>query len=152
MVGGRLKVRIHLTLPLAVGLTLLVPGDLWLRYLLLLATLLLHELGHAGAALLLGGNESRISIWPVFGRAEVEAFPDRRSAWVALSAPAANLLCAGLLLGAGGGATLSLGTAPLLDLAFTANLLMGVGNLLPFPPVDGGRALVALRRSMDVAP
>jgi stage IV sporulation protein FB len=141
---GRLTVRLHLLLPLAVALAFLVPGDLWLRYLLLLATLLVHELAHAVTALGLGGGRALVRVWPVFGRADVERFPDRRAALVALSAPALNLLCAGVLYLAGGRPTLALGSAPLLDFAHTVNLLMGLGNLLPVMPVDGGRALLAL--------
>ncbi len=142
---GRLGLRLHLLLPLAVGALCLAPGDLWLRYLLLLLTLLVHEVAHALTALGLGRGRAVVSLWPWFGRADVETFGDRRTALVALSAPAANLVCAGALLLAGGRPTAALGAAPLLDLAFTANLAMGLVNLLPIPPVDGGRALVALR-------
>jgi len=142
---GRLALRFHLLLPLAVGAICMVPGDLWLRYLLLLQALLLHELAHALTALGLGHGRAVVSMWPLFGRADVETFGDRRTALVALSAPAANLVCAGVLFLLGGRPTLALGSAPLLDLAQTAHLLMGLANLLPIPPVDGGRALVALR-------
>lgn len=142
---GRLGMRFHLLLPLVVGGLCLLSGDLWLRYLLLLSTLLVHELAHALTALGLGRGRAIVSVWPFFGRADVETFRDRRAALVALSAPAANLVCAGVALLAGGRPTLALGSAPLLDLVQTAHLLMGVVNLLPVPPVDGGRALVALR-------
>jgi stage IV sporulation protein FB len=142
---GRLGLRFHLFLPLAVGALCLVSGDLWLRYILLLLTLFVHELAHALAALSLGRGRALVSMWPYFGRADVERFGDRRTALVALSGPAANLVCAGALFLAGGRPTVALGTAPLLDLAQTAHLLMGLINLLPIPPVDGGRALVALR-------
>ena len=123
----------------------MVPGDLWLRYLLLLSTLVVHELAHALTALGLGRGRAVVEMWPLFGRADVETFGDRRAALVALSAPAANLVCAGALVLLGGRPTLALGSAPLLDLIQTAHLLMGLVNLLPIPPVDGGRALVALR-------
>jgi Zn-dependent protease len=142
---GRLGLRFHLFLPLVVGGLCLVSGDLWLRYILLLSTLLVHELAHALTALGLGHQRAVVSMWPLFGRADVETFPDRRAALVALSAPAANLVCAGAAYLAGGRPTLALGSAPLLDLVQTAHLLMGLVNLLPVPPVDGGRALVALR-------
>ncbi|MHC4133440.1 MAG: hypothetical protein ACYS0K_00505 [Planctomycetota bacterium] len=142
---GRLGLRFHLLLPVAVGVFYLLPGDLWLRYLVLLLTLLVHELAHALAALGLGRGRAVVSMWPFFGRADVETFGDWRTALVALSAPAANLVCAGALFLAGGRPTLALGAAPLLDFTFTAHLLMGLVNLLPIPPVDGGRALVALR-------
>jgi hypothetical protein len=142
---GRLGLRFHLLLPLVVGGLCLLSGDLWLRYILLLSTLLVHELAHALTAVGLGHQRAVVSLWPYFGRADVEKFPDRRAALVALSAPAANLICAGAAFLAGGRPTLALGSAPLLDLLQTAHLLMGLVNLLPIPPVDGGRALVALR-------
>jgi Zn-dependent protease len=142
---GRLVLRFHLLLPVVVGAICMVPGDLWLRYLLLLSTLLLHELAHALTALGLGHGRAVVSLWPLFGRADVETFRDRRAALVALSAPLLNLVCAGVFFHLGGRPTLALGSAPLLDLIQTAHLLMGLFNLLPIPRVDGGRALVALR-------
>lgn len=143
---GRLRVRLHLLLPVAAGALALLGGDLWLRYLLLLGVLTWHELGHAAAALALGRGAPVVSIWPWFGRADVETFPDRRQAWAALAGPAANLAAAGLLALLGAEPTLALGRAPLLDTFQSAHLLMGVGNLLPVRPADGGRALAALRR------
>jgi len=142
---GRLGLRFHLALPVAVGAFCMLSGDLWVRYLLLLSTLLVHELTHALAALGLGHGRAVVSMWPHFGRADVELFGDRRTALVALSAPAVNLVCAGALFLAGGRPTLVLGAAPLLDFAHTAHLAFGLVNLLPIPPIDGGRALVALR-------
>lgn len=142
---GRLGLRFHVLLPVVAAAFFLLPGDLWLRYLLLLSTLLVHESAHALAALGLGRGRAVVSLWPFFGRADVETFGDRRTALVALSAPAVNLACAGALFIAGGRLTLALGAAPLLDFTFTAHLLMGLVNLVPIPPIDGGRALVALR-------
>jgi len=144
--SGRLTVRLHLLVPAAVVLCYALGRDIWLRYLLLLATLLLHELVHALASLALRGRRAVVRIWPVFGRADVDAFPDRREAWTALAAPLANLAVAASCLLAGGGWNLALGRAPLPDLLFTANLLMGIGDLLPLPFLDGGRALRALAR------
>lgn len=144
---GRLTLRLHVLLPVAVAaLWLLFGGDLSLRYLLLLATLLVHEFGHAAAALALGSRQVRVRVWPVFGRADVETFPDRRLAWVALSGPALNLLLAAALLAGGARFGLHLRHAPLLDFLLTVNLLMGLGNLLPVPGLDGGRALAAILR------
>jgi stage IV sporulation protein FB len=139
------RVQLSLLLPVVVALIALYGRDLWLRYLLLLSVLLLHETAHALASLALGARRANVQIWPWFGRAEVESFPDRREALVALAAPVANLVLAGALWLAGSGLTLAPGRAPLPDLLLTANLLMGVGNLLPLRPVDGGRALHALR-------
>ncbi len=140
-----LYLRIHRGLILiAAGLAAL-GGDLWGRYLLLLAVLFLHELAHALTGLALGGHRAIVTIWPWGGVAHVPRFSDRRGAAVALAGPASNLAAAGILALLGPSLTLDLGAAPLLDLLFTANLLMGCGNLIPLPPLDGGRAIRFLR-------
>jgi Zn-dependent protease len=113
----------------------------------LLGGWLRHELGHAVSSLALGADRAEVRILPVFGRAFVVNFRDRREAWIALAGPALNLLCAGFVLLLGGRFDLHLRGAPLVDFLFTINLLMGVGNLVPVRPLDGGRALAALARS-----
>lgn len=143
---GRLSVRIHLGVPLLAAGLAAARHDLWLRYLLLLGVLLLHELAHAAVSLALGGHRAVVRLWPVFGRADVAAFEDRREALAAAAGPAANLAAAAVFLLLGGRLTLALGRAPLLDLLATANLLMGAGNLLPLPFCDGGRVLRAIRQ------
>jgi len=151
---GRLTIRLNLFLALAAGAIWAWRPGLAARYLVLLATLVLHEMGHALVSLALRGSRARVSISPVFGWAEVERFGDRREAIVAAAGPATNLLLAGILGLAGAGLDFDLGRAALKDLALTANLLMGVGNLIPLPPTDGGRILRALRlpRAKDPEP
>lgn len=140
----RCRLRIHLLLPVAVAVAF-AAGNLGWRYLILLGTLVLHEFGHAVAGLLAGGRRTVVSLWPWRGRADVERFGGAREAAVALAGPAANLLLAGVLALLGGALNLRLGRAPLLDLAFTASFLMGVLNLVPVRPADGGVALAAWR-------
>ncbi|MHC4932673.1 MAG: M50 family metallopeptidase [Planctomycetota bacterium] len=140
---GRLLIRLHLLIPVAAAVLWLVSPDVGARYLLLLAVLLLHEMGHALTSLLLGASRAEVRILPAFGWALVERFPDRREGWAALAGPSANLLAAAGLALFGAGFDLQLGRAPLPDFLFTVNLLMGAGNLLPIKPLDGGRALAA---------
>ena len=151
--AGRFEFRIQLLVPVAAAaFALLLPrSDLWLRYLLILSVLVFHECAHAVTALLLGARRAIVCIWVCFGLAYVDRFGDRREAWVALAGPAANLVAAAALALAGGRPTLALGSAPILDLLLAANLLMGAGNLIPVFPIDGGRALRALRRRPDAA-
>jgi len=138
---GHLTLRIHFALALIAGGLALLSPNLALRYLLLVGTLLLHELAHAIVALRVGGEEATVSLWPWGGVAHVPEFADKREAAVALAGPAANLLLASALALAGGRFNVWLGDCPLRDFGFTANLIMGIGNLLPLSFVDGGRAL-----------
>ena len=147
---ARSRWRLHTGVFLLAAI-LIVPGrDLWLRYLLLLATVLLHESGHALVALALGSRRVEVKLWPIFARAEVEDFQDRREAWIALAGPLSNLACAGVVAAMGGRWDLSLARAQIPDFLFTVNLLMGIGNLLPVPPADGGRVLRSLKRPRAV--
>ena len=116
--------------------------------------------------------------WP-FGFASTPYDPfwsrryPRRAAWMSLAGPAANLLlvvAAGLLLRFG----LSLGylevpryfsftrvmtgtagywasAAVLLSMLFVLNLILGVFNLLPVPPLDGSGAVLLFLRQDQVA-
>ena len=143
---ARSRWRFHVLVPLVAAAMALFPRDLWGRYLLLVATVLIHESGHALTALALGSKRVEVSVWPVFARASVEHFPDRREAWIAAAGPGVNLLAAALFFGLGGSWDLRLARAPLLDFMATVNLIMGVGNLLPVMPADGGRMIRALRR------
>jgi Zn-dependent protease len=142
----RSKWRFHVLVPLFAAAMALFGRDLWVRYLLLVATVLIHESGHALTALCLGSKRVEVSVWPVFARANVEHFPDRREAWIAAAGPAVNLAAAALFFALGGSWDLQLARAPLLDFMATVNLIMGAGNLLPVVPADGGRMIRALRR------
>ena len=140
---GRLTVRLHATIPLVAAVTVYWAPGIGVRYMLLLAVLLLHELGHALVSLALGGARAVVSLSPAFGWADVVAFHDRREGWTALAGPAFNLTVAGALALAGAGLDWSLGSAAPTDFLLTVSLVMGVGNLIPVKPADGGRAFSA---------
>jgi Zn-dependent protease len=75
--------------------------------------------------------------------------PKRDMFWVAGAGPAANFAMAiawGLLLkaSAGGGALASNGLAEMADAGVQINLMLMALNLLPIPPLDGGRIAVSL--------
>lgn len=105
---------------------------------------LLHELGHAVAARAYGVRVERISLWFLGGVAQFEQMPRQRlsEAVVALAGPAVSFLLAALCW-------LSLLFIPpdLTPLRFillyltSMNLLLGLFNLLPALPLDGGRVL-----------
>jgi Zn-dependent protease len=112
----------------------------------------LHELGHAAAARYFGIRTPRILLLPIGGMAEMESIPrrPREEIIIALAGPAVNYLIIGLLLivvrfphGLNWDyfemSAMGLGRYLIL-----ANLVMGVFNLLPAFPMDGGRVLRAL--------
>jgi membrane-associated protease RseP (regulator of RpoE activity) len=122
---------------------------------------LLHEMAHAWASALCGHPPRRVSVgfgpllWrrglvelrmlPLGGYCETDVFArgtPARQAFVAAAGPVANLLAAVLLA-----------FAPL-PVRHAAWLSMGmcVANLLPFPPMDGGRVLVAVLLALGCAP
>lgn len=102
-----------------------------------LAACALHELGHYAAIHLLGGRVSRLNITCVGAEMVLSArFPlgPARELAAALAGPAVNLLCAGLCAGLGERWYCFAGI----------HLALGLFNLLPVGPLDGGRALGCL--------
>jgi len=114
-------------------------GSVWtvgLLLLLLAVSLLIHELAHALVARALGLRVLDITIWPLGGMARMEGLTlhPGREAPVAAAGPLANLILAGLCV---------LLPGPLGDAAVWMNLVLGLGNLIPAFPLDGGRLLRA---------
>lgn len=116
--------------------------------LIMFVTVLIHELAHALAAMSFGWhvNEITLNFWggatmyqhSSSGRAQTPL----RSLVVAIVGPISNLLIAGIawvllqvLLDPGGTTTV------LLNVTVWTNLLIGVFNLLPGHPLDGGRVV-----------
>ena len=99
----------------------------------------LHELGHALAAKGFGIHTRSITLHPLGGLATLDRAPNTptEEVMVALAGPAVNVLLAGLSVG--------LWAAGLPDAAWLAfiNVGMGLFNLLPAFPMDGGRVLRA---------
>jgi Zn-dependent protease/CBS domain-containing protein len=138
------------TLPAAVGG--LQVADYWLLAVVLgalfYASLLVHELSHAALARRAGVDVESITLWLFGGVARLrgEAASPRQEAGIAVAGPVASLalgvgvLVAAALLPAGGLAgAIGAGVAWLAAM----NLMLGVFNLLPALPLDGGRLLRA---------
>lgn len=114
----------------------------------ILASILLHELGHAFAGRMLGVGVSHIELTGLGGVAHFErSLP--RSAFqrsvIYLAGPAVNLALwqvLGLFAGEAAGFGRSMLALPLAVLA-TVNMFLLVFNLLPAYPLDGGRTLEA---------
>ncbi|MED5373057.1 MAG: M50 family metallopeptidase [Myxococcota bacterium] len=114
---------------------------------MLFGSVALHELGHALTARAFGLRTRDITLYPFGGVAalEGEPKPGRQEALIALAGPAVNLVLAAIALPfALSGSALALSFVGL-------NAIMGVFNLLPAFPMDGGRVLRSwmARRSGD---
>jgi len=112
---------------------------------LLYASVLVHELCHTVVALRFGLPVRKISLYLLGGVSEIEkpAPTPEKEAAIAVAGPVASLLLAAVAYGIS--KTLEADTVALVlaqALSFT-NLLVGIFNLLPGLPLDGGRVLSA---------
>ncbi|MFP3853866.1 MAG: site-2 protease family protein [Anaerolineales bacterium] len=132
--------------------------------LLLFGIVILHELGHSFMALEFDVPITQIVLLPIGGVAQMGRMPDKPSQefLVAIAGPAVNFVLAILLTAValvfsirlspeqimqslrGMG---SLELAPVFSYVFATNIFLGVFNLLPAFPMDGGRVLRALLAS-----
>lgn len=113
--------------------------------LVLLASLLAHEVAHAVVARRAGVKVLDVTLW-LFGgvtRLGGEAKTPRTAFWIAISGPAVSLALSVVFGGAAvvsAGAPAQLVTGVLWWLA-AVNLVLGLFNLLPGSPLDGGQVL-----------
>lgn len=137
--GGKLTLH---PLFLLVGAAQCFTGTL-LSFLIIVVCALFHELAHAYTSSNLGYRLNRIILMP-YGAVLDGELPDLSAMdeiKIALAGPLANLLCAALFLGV----WWCFPTAyAYTDTAFFASLSLGLCNLLPAYPLDGGRILRAL--------
>ncbi|MBI4278895.1 MAG: site-2 protease family protein [Armatimonadetes bacterium] len=113
--------------------------------LLLFASVLVHELGHALTARRFRISTRSITLFMFGGVAQIAREPEdpRHDFWVAAAGPATSLALAGLLrLAAPRAAGVPAGA--LLGYLAWANFLLAAFNLIPAFPLDGGRILRAL--------
>jgi Zn-dependent protease/predicted transcriptional regulator len=116
----------------------------------LLPCLLFHEMVHALTARRFGIDVQEIRLWALGGTTQMET-PKTPGAMLAtaVSGPAASLVLGGVAyavtsaLRLAQGGSWGLWTATLLWLS-AANLVLGVFNLVPVTPLDGGRILQAV--------
>ncbi len=128
----------------------ITPGQRWLlgavTSLLFFASVLIHELAHSLVARSRGIPIQGITLWIFGGVSSFEGEPTTApsEAWIALVGPLASLVLAAIFYG------LAVVVNPLTPLgeAFgylaLANLILGIFNILPAFPLDGGRVLHAV--------
>jgi Zn-dependent protease/CBS domain-containing protein len=165
-----IDVRIHVTFPLilvwaAIQFGILNDGGLIgalfgvIVISLLFAIVTLHELGHSLAALRFGVPVEQIVLLPIGGVAQLKSFPEKpaQELVIAVAGPAVNFglaLIMGLMIilldiQVGNFASILNGLdritfTDVFTYVFIYNLFLGVFNLLPAFPMDGGRVLRAL--------
>lgn len=167
-----IDIRMHITFPLiliwaALQFGLISRGG-WegaifgvLATLLLFVVVVLHELGHSLAAQYYDIEVKQIVLLPIGGVAQLTHIPEKpiQEFVIAIAGPAVNFGLAILfgLIAILAGVNLSIGQLPsmlfsldrmsllaLFGYVFSSNLLLGVFNLIPAFPMDGGRVLRAL--------
>ena len=128
---------------------------------LVFVIVVLHELGHSVAAMRYGIPVKQIVLLPIGGVAQLKEIPEdpRKELVIAAAGPLVNLILAVLLavlapllgqplnLSNLFGFTTSLGVlsiASIYSYIFSTNLFIGIFNLIPAFPMDGGRILRAL--------
>lgn len=129
-------------------------GAAWMSagLLAMFACVTLHEFGHIAAAAFFGIRTARVLLLPIGGMAEMESIPrrPREEIIIALAGPAVNYAIIGLLMifvrfpENWDPGYFSLTVAELGRQLVLGNLVMGVFNLLPAFPMDGGRVLRAV--------
>lgn len=144
---GRLagiSVQIHATLLVFLAWTLLFSGSGWWWLDLAVAfglfgSVLVHELGHALMGRAFGVGTRRIVLTPIGGVAELNSIPKspRAEFWIALAGPLVSLSLAVVFW------VLSPLSAAFV-LLFWINLMLGLFNLVPVFPSDGGRIFRAM--------
>jgi Zn-dependent protease len=112
---------------------------------LLYLSVLIHELSHSLVAIRFGLPVRRILLYPLGGFSEIEQEPPTpgKEFLVSIAGPAMSVLLAGIGLGL----NLLFNTdgiaRVLVDRLILANLVVGIFNMLPGLPLDGGRVLRA---------
>lgn len=129
-------------------------GDYWaaaiLATLLFFASILAHELAHSLVAIRRGQRVEGITLWLLGGVAQLrdEAKDARSELLVAIAGPATSLALGAVLTGVAFVLDSALERGSLLPAIAlylgVINIVLGVFNLLPGAPLDGGRVLTAV--------
>jgi Zn-dependent protease len=157
-------IRLHFTFVLLlIGLVVIglssnqSPGNYTLFVLAVIASVLLHELGHALVSSHYRIRTIEIVMYPIGGVARLERPPKPwEEFWIALTGPAVNLAIAASIFALLYSqkrpinlfALVQPSDANLADRIALANLILAGFNLLPAFPMDGGRMLRAILSRM----
>lgn len=136
--GVRIRINLFFLLLCAAYIALGLTAEV----LFILTAVVVHEISHVIMALLLGVKVTEIELLPFGGQAKIEDFtglePDREI-YIALVGPIISLSLAGIFY-----FLQDHMTSLYLPLFININLFLGLFNLCPALPMDGGRILRAL--------
>ena len=145
-----IPIEIHFTFLLLLILVYYFWGlDGFLLYIVLFASVVLHELSHSYVAKKYGVNIEKILLLPIGGMAMMDKIPREGEFKIAIAGPLVSIFLGVLLYGLSQfihSPILNIGgeSYPLITTVGTLNIMLGVFNLLPAFPMDGGRILRAL--------
>ena len=150
-----IEIRVHYLFPLILAFLVMTsesPLMAFLMVMMLFGVVFLHELGHSLVAQSFEIQVLDITFWPLGGMARMAELPEkpRVEGLVAIAGPAVNgvLFTGGLLFHFIFGLELIANSVAGYFVAI--NLMMGLFNLIPAFPMDGGRILRAwLARKRD---
>jgi Zn-dependent protease len=113
---------------------------------LMFSSVLAHELGHSFVAIRQGIKVDSITLFIFGGLAslEKESATPAAAFWVAIAGPAVSLCLFGLLTAIGLTAHITGPLAAITAVLATINLSLGLFNLIPGLPLDGGNILKAI--------
>ncbi|MCL5071573.1 MAG: M50 family metallopeptidase [Actinobacteria bacterium] len=124
---------------LAVLPVMIITGYLT-EYILILISIILHEAGHIISALLLGRKLHYVKLLPAGLNASLSG--ENSSAWRNLAiyacGPAVNALLAAIVISAG---RHNPGRTYYTDFFILVNICLGIFNMIPVLPLDGGRII-----------
>lgn len=114
--------------------------------LLVFASVLAHELGHSFVAMKQGINVRSITLFLFGGLAnlEKESETPAEAFWVAIAGPAVSFLLFGIIFLLGVSTAVTGPVAGILSVLAMVNLSLGLFNLIPGLPLDGGNILKAI--------
>ncbi|MGF1537285.1 MAG: site-2 protease family protein [Elainellaceae cyanobacterium] len=126
------------------GIVPLLLGSL--TALLMFSSVLLHELGHSAAAIRQGIEVKSITLFIFGGIASLgeESKTPGDAFWVAISGPLVSFALFGVFAAVGLLAPISGPLAAIISLLAYINLVLGVFNLIPGLPLDGGNVLKSI--------
>jgi Zn-dependent protease len=150
-----IEIRVHYLFPLILAFLVMTaesPLMAFFLVMMLFGVVFLHELGHSLVAQSFGIQVLDITFWPLGGMARMAELPEkpRIEGLVAIAGPAVNavLFTGGIFFHILFGVELVAHSVPGYFVAI--NLMMGLFNLIPAFPMDGGRILRAwLARKRD---